>query len=98
MTGFYFFSRLFFLIGRETNPPPQFGQTFCSKQPAKKVRSKLQILAFVLSGESSLLHCSQEGLNIAKVLVHQNIKKINFLLAFSLRSFFLDSYFFVFKK
>lgn len=52
------------LIGRETNPPPQFGQIFprtCSTQAAQKVRSYEQIRASSESGGNGLLHCSQAG-------------------------------------
>lgn len=52
-------------IGRGSNPPPQFGQTFASivsTQSAQKVHSKLQIRASVEDGGRSLSQHSQFGL------------------------------------
>jgi hypothetical protein len=54
------------LIGRGTNPPPQFGQTLPNTVPAQcaqNVHSYEQIRASSESGGNALLQCSQVGLS-----------------------------------
>src|SRR5262252_4067884 len=51
-------------MGRGTNPPPQFGQTFPSTpstQGAQNVHSNEQMRASVESGGNGSLQCSQVG-------------------------------------
>ncbi len=55
------------LIGRGSNPPPQFGHTFASTwstHAAQKVHSKLQMRASLLAGGKSLSQYSQFGFSI----------------------------------
>jgi hypothetical protein len=59
------------LIGRGTNPPPQFGHTLWSlfsTQSAQNVHSKLQMRASNERGERSLSQYSQFGLSCSAMV------------------------------